>query len=62
MKRMFRLPVVIVTLLIGWGLMIWMQWTQHLETSFNLIGMPFMMLLMGFLAVLAAQESDGSSD
>ncbi|BDX04635.1 hypothetical protein [Planctobacterium marinum] len=61
MKRLLKLPVIMLTLVIGWALMIWMQWNLNHEASVNLVAMPLMMLVMAFLAALAAQGSDGTN-
>lgn len=58
MKAAIKLVMILLTLLAGWGVMIWMQWSQELAMSINLLAMPMMMLVMAFLAVLAARETD----
>lgn len=58
MKAAIKLVMILLTLLAGWGVMIWMQWSQELAMSINLLAMPVMMLVMAFLAVLAARETD----
>ena len=58
MKATIKLMTILFTLVAGWGVMIWMQWSQEMTMTVNLLAMPIMMLLMAFLAVLAARESD----
>lgn len=58
MKAAIKLVMILLSLLAGWGVMIWMQWSQELAMSINLLAMPMMMLVMAFLAVLAARETD----
>lgn len=58
MKATIRLMTILFTLLVGWGVIIWMQFSQDMAMTVNLLAMPTMMLVMAFLAVLAARESD----
>lgn len=58
MKATIKLVTILFTLLTGWGVMIWMQFSLEMAMTVNLLAMPIMMLVMAFLAVLAARESD----
>lgn len=56
MKVTTKLMMILFTLLAGWGCVIWMQWSQDFAMNVNLLAMPIMMLVMGFLAVVADDE------
>lgn len=58
MKATVKLVMILITLMAGWGAMIWMQWSQELAMNINLLAAPIMMLVMAFLAVLAAKDAE----
>ncbi|GGO66520.1 hypothetical protein GCM10010982_10900 [Bowmanella pacifica] len=50
--------LVLPTLLMAWGVMLWIQWSSELPMAINLIGIPLLMLLLGLLAGLAMEGED----
>lgn len=56
MQNFGKLSAILLTLLAGWSLLIWVQWSNEFSLSTGIIGMPAVMLVMAVLAVLAARD------
>ena len=58
LSQKLKFALVVVTLLIAWAIILWLQWQTAITPQIGMLAVPTAMVLLGLLAGIALHENE----